>query len=276
MFLSKYGLVLSDEVLSLADQLLEKGNYDSAITEYKRFIFFNPKGDQTGNAFYNMGLAYRAERNWQDAIDALSASILLAENPDIADERRITLATTLIASGNYSLARLELIKIAEFSKSHLLCLKASYFSGIASLYMYDWNTAKKSFNDFYLGYADRQLTNRANEVDSVLSGAGRSYKSVRLARILSAVIPGAGQIYACDWRDGLNAFVLNGLITGFVANAIYRKDYKDALLIFSILSLRYYLGNIYHAGMDVRKYNESLDRKNSAKVLRIVSADEPS
>jgi len=96
-----------------------------------------------------------------------------------------------------------------------------------------------------------------------------------LAQILSVFIPGAGQFYAEDWRDGLNAFLLNGLLIGLTANAIYKKNYDDASLIFLLLTSRYYMGNIYHAGRDAEKYNENLDRQTAEKVLRYILPDEP-
>ena len=87
-------------------------------------------------------------------------------------------------------------------------------------------------------------------------------------------MPGLGQMYAGDWRDGLNALILNGLALGFISNAIHRRDYRDAALISSI-SIRYYTGNIYNAEMDVRKYNKSLDRESAMRILRLVRVDEP-
>jgi len=83
-----------------------------------------------------------------------------------------------------------------------------------------------------------------------------------------------GQIYAGNWRSGLNALVLNGITIGLFANSIYRKDVKDAALISSI-SIRYYMGNRYHAEKGIRKYNESQDRQNAAKILNLVREDEP-
>jgi tetratricopeptide (TPR) repeat protein len=280
MLLSQVELALSDEVLSLADRLMELGSYDEAITEYKRFIFFNPKGEDTGCALHRMGLAYRAGYNWQEAIDAFRASILAAEDSRVADERRIVLATTLIASGNYSLARLELLRVSESSERPSLYLKSLYFGGVACLYMFDWDAAREAFGGFYSLRAGLRseptgrTMERAKEIESILFQVRRSYKSVRLARSLSTIFPGLGQIYAGDWRDGLNALALNGLTVALLANAICRRDYRDAVLISSI-SIRYYMGNIYHAGMDVRKYNESLDRRNAAKILRLAAAEEP-
>ena len=275
IFLSQTEPSLSDVVLTLADRLMGIGSYDEAITEYKRYIFFNPKGEDTGHALYRMGLAYRMGRNWQKAIDAFRVYILTARDSRAVDEGRIVLGTTLIASGNYSLARLELLNVSEFSKYTSLRLKSMYFEGIASLYMSDWDAVNKAFGDFYSEYAEVQMKERAKEIDSVLLKTQQSYRSVGTAKLLSSIFPGLGQIYAGDWRDGLNALALNGLAMGFLANAIYRRDYKDAVLISSI-SLRYYMGNIYRAEVDVRRYNESLDRQSAMKILKLVSEDEPS
>ncbi len=257
----------SDDALKLADWMLKSGSYDEAITEYKRFIFFNPESDHIGYAQYRMGLAYRAVHNWQKSVDAFKASISVAGDSKTADERRIILATTLIASGNYSLARLELLKVL----NQPLRSKSLYFDGIASLYMFDWDASKEAFSRFYSEYAD---TKRAREIDSILLKTRQSYRSAELAKSLSTILPGLGQVYAGNWQDGLNALVLNGVFAGFIANAIHRRDYKDATLI-SYISLRYYIGNRRRAEIDVREYNESLNRRSALKILKLVRSDEP-
>lgn len=260
--------VLSDEALKVADGLLEQGHYDQAITEYKRFVFFNPEDEQISYAFYKMGLAYRAGRNWQPAIDAFKSSVRTANHAETADERRLVLATTLIASGNYSLARLELLRVMEFSEEASLRAKARYFDGIASLYMFDWDAVERAFGGFY------SESSEVRQINPVLLEARQSHRSVGLARFLSTLLPGLGQVYAGDWRDGLNALAINALGIGLLANAIYHKDYTDAALISSI-SMRYYMGNRYRAGVDVRKHNESADRENAMKILNLVAQDEP-
>ena len=51
-----------DDIIALADNLSKQGIYDEAITEYKRFIFFNPDYADNSQVLYKMGLAYRAQR----------------------------------------------------------------------------------------------------------------------------------------------------------------------------------------------------------------------
>ena len=137
--------------------------------------------------------------------------------------------------------------------------------------MFDWDASKEAFSRFYSEYAD---TKRAREIDSILLKTRQSYRSTELAKSLSTILPGLGQVYAGNWRDGLNAIVLNGVFAEYIANAIHRRDYKDATLI-SYISLRYYIGNRRRAEIDVREYNESLNRRSALKILKLVRSDEP-
>jgi len=269
LFLANIGL--SDDIIALADSLSKQGRYDETITEYKRFIFFNPDHTDNSQILYKMGLAYRAEHDWRHAIEAMETSIVLTQDPEIASERRLSLATTLIASKNYNLAKLELVRIFDSTRDNSLSRKALYSSGIVSIYSFDWDATEKNFNDFY----DDSSNKSARELNSTLLRARDSYKSTTTAKILSTIIPGAGQVYAGNWHDGLNAFILNGVIIGFIANSAYKKDYRDALLITFLLSYRYYKGNRYHAEKDVEKYNASVDLRTARELLKIVSPDEP-
>ncbi|MGQ9609638.1 MAG: tetratricopeptide repeat protein [bacterium] len=269
LFLLLNNNVFSDEALIQAERFASKGDYYSAITEYKRYMFFNP--ECKGNAYYNIGMLYRKMHEWQKAIDNLEASILYEKDKNTAEERRIKLATTLIASQNYNLARLELIKVYEHSESPINRSRALYFDGIASTYAYDWNSAIESFRKFY----SEDNLSRIEKIDSVLKNARNSYKSKRLAQIFSVIVPGAGQIYAGDLRNGLNAFVLNGILIFLTANTINNRDYKDALLISTVLLYRYYTGNIYYASKAVEKYNNVINHRAGKEILQIVSKDEP-
>jgi tetratricopeptide (TPR) repeat protein len=260
------------DLISQANELSGQGRHDEAITEYKRFIFFNADSDKAGTAFFKMGLAYRMMSDWHHALDAVETSIKMTNDPIVADERSLLLATTMIASRDYNLAKLELIKLIDSANTESLRQKALYFNGVASVYTFDWNATSKHFGDYY---HKSDAKSRIMELNSILSKTKSSYKSTRTAEMLSIFIPGAGQAYSGNWRDGLNAFLLNGLLIGFTANAVYKKDYNDALLIFILLSSRYYTGNIYHAGKNAEKYNEALDRRTAEKVLKLVSSDEP-
>lgn len=259
----------SDNILSIADDLSSRKLYDDAITEYKRFIFFNPDSPQTAEAYYKIGLCYRSEGKIHNAIEALDNSISLYKDSELANRSRLTLATTLIASQNYNLAKLELTKIINSTNDESLLKKALYFYGIEAIYTRDWRSARDYFSKFY------QRDDSIDKINSIIKTTERSYKSPTKAKAMSAIIPGAGQIYSGNWKNGINAFILNGAIIGGIAYNVYKKDYDNALIIAYLLLLRYYRGNIYHAGKDAERYNQRLDDQTADNLIRIVSIDEP-
>jgi tetratricopeptide (TPR) repeat protein len=261
----------ANEALRLADALFNLQSYDESITEYKRFLFFNPDDERAGYGYYRIGLAYRAERNWEKAVDALKTSIKLTDNDKLRDERTIELGITLIASGNYSFAQMELLKVSEFSQYQFLKKKASHFQGVAYLYMYNWEGARRAFDTFYSHSSEQRRSEKAKNIDALLIEAQHlPYKSVTIAKTLSAFLPGTGQIYASNWRNGLNAMLINSLTAGLLLNAVMEKQYQDAALIFLLLFQRYYLGNRYQAAERIKEYNDTLNRQHAVKILQIL------
>ncbi|HGJ66034.1 TPA: hypothetical protein ENS27_11695, partial [bacterium] len=130
--------------------LFEENRFDESITEYKRFIFFNPESNRKDLAYFKMGLAYRSMGNWHHALDAIGTSIKMTGDSEIADERKLLLATTMIASKDYNLAKLELFNLINSTQSDQIRQKALYFNGVVSIYTYDWNATNKYLNEFFL------------------------------------------------------------------------------------------------------------------------------
>ena len=101
-----FAAISEEHPLSLGRYLAAQGNYDAAITEYKRFLFFHPDDARVGEVYYNIGLAYRAQGLWTEAITGLQTAMYLAGDSEAKSEYQLELAVTLIAAQDYDLARL--------------------------------------------------------------------------------------------------------------------------------------------------------------------------
>ena len=90
-----------------------------------------------------------------------------------------------------------------------------------------------------------------------------------LAAYLS-IFPGLGQLYAGNYADSLNAFLLNGSIIAVSAWSIYTLDlWTFSLLEFNPL-IHFMQGNIYNAQKDVYEYNQRKYKAFSGQILEIV------
>ncbi len=258
----------SDPVLDFGDHLFALKSYEAAITEYKRFLFFNADHPRASEAQFKIGLAYRAQEWWAEAAEAMIGAVQSTMETELRSERRVELAVTLIASGAYNLALVELIKVEMQSLSPQLRQRARFLRGVAYLYQFKWEQTRSVFQAYFDGIPG--AAGAAAEIDTLfLAAINRPRKSERTARLLSTLLPGLGQAYAEDWKSGLNALLLNGVLGYLTLDAAIERDYDDALLSFSFLFYRYYAGNRYRAAQAAQAFNE---RENRWYVDRILQA----
>ena len=249
----------ADEALKLADYLYDQEAYPAAITEYQRFIFFNPKGENISYAYCQVGNANKHLRQWPEAIDAFKSAIASTANDSIRDERKIDLAVTMIASENYSAAEVELLRLAYFSKNEYLKSKASFFLCVNAIYIHRWNDARVAL---------RNYEGSSSTIDTMFADAEHTpLKSPRLAKTLSTFVPGLGQIYAGNWFNGLNAAALDISLGYLVADALVEENYAGAMLDYFMLFFRYYQGNRENASTLAEKHNERLNQDFKVKIL---------
>ena len=261
----------SDPAFDLGEYLFALENYDAAITEYKRFLFFNSDHPQAGEAQFKIGLAYRAQGWWPEAVEAMTAAVQLATETESQAEMRTELAVTLIAGGAYDFALVELIKVDMQSQSVRLRQRARFLRGVAYLYQFKWEQARSVFQ-VYLDEMS-SAAEAAAKIDALFIDAlNRRQKSERAARMLSTFLPGLGQTYAGDWKNGLNALLLNGVLGYVTLNAAIERDYDDALLSFFFLSYRYYAGNRYRAAEAAQAFNDRENRQHVEKILQVLAA----
>ncbi len=86
------------------------------------------------------------------------------------------------------------------------------------------------------------------------------YRSPLLAAILSAVIPGAGQIYTAHYGEASLSFVVNAIFAFLTYQAVRKAEviphygYSEAGF-WGFLGMGFYLGNIYGAALSARQFN---------------------
>lgn len=81
-------------------------------------------------------------------------------------------------------------------------------------------------------------------------------KNPKLALGLSFV-PGMGQFYAHQWKDGLNALVLNGALWTVSAWSVWHLNFFDFFILEMDADYRFFRGNLYNAQKDVYIYNDA-------------------
>ncbi len=223
--------------LSLADSLYENGYYGLARIEYERVFFFYPELGREWQSRFQYARAMIKE-NEADGVQAFES--LIDDFPEHKTEARITLAEYYLEKKRYYLAG----NILRFTDKTRLKGFGYLFDGqpLEALRMFRTS-------------GDTQLVREINEYLRVPG------KSMRTAMALSMVLPGAGEFYAGNSRQAVIDFLVN-LGSGLLLyNALHRKMYVDAGLIFVFLVQRFYPASVYHAGKSAKEWNEARQRQ---------------
>ena len=253
--------------ITLADSLYALGDYQPAITEYKRFLFFNKIEKQAAQVYARIGKCYRNLYDWINAEEFYNRAIAIANNDSLRAEYKISLGIVYISSKDFIAAEKILLPLASLSESPSIQSKATFFLSLIYIYCHKWSEAKEYLGDNVIS-SDSALYSELNQL--LEKAVKTKHKSPTLARCLSTFIPGLGQIYAGRPLSALNAMAIN-LGTGYLLyNTIDKHPSFIEIYTYGSLFHRFYSGNRNNADIYVREGNEKKDRKLEVELLRLL------
>jgi len=256
----------SEPLLTMADSLMCSGFYDNAITEYRRYLFFNPYNELTDDTYSKIGYCYAHLEKWDKAVEAMDKSILFAETDSLLNQRKIDRAVILLTLGDNEVAQLNLKQVAHFSSYENIRKRSGMLLFLSKIFAHDWEAALNVYRSLI-----RDQFIESDSLESTLIKASKvNYKSPKIAMLLSTLIPGGGQIYSGRWPSGLNAILLNGALGYLTVNNIIKKRYISGSLIFIFLFQRYYDGNRHHAYSTAIEQNNRIDSYYEKEILNLI------
>ncbi|MEI7879484.1 MAG: tetratricopeptide repeat protein [bacterium] len=242
----------SQSIMAFADDLLSRGDYYRAITEYERFIFLNPEASQAARARFQVGMCYYRGGKWDAACDQF---LRMKEQFGLSPEARdawLMLATTYYRLQKYAMAE-DVIEefVAKFPDDERVG-DALIMKGICLVRLGRPQWAAEWFGKVptnSVRHADVELLQEMTKRLEAVHG-----KNPGLAGGLSAVIPGAGQLYNERPRDAAVSFLINGVTIAGMLSAFHNHEEVVGCL-FAVFESSWYFGNIYNAAMGAQKYN---------------------
>lgn len=234
------------DLLSFADSLVVEGDYYRAITEYKRFLHYYPQDSRAAYAQLAIARSLLAGERWEQADLILEKVWSLYPKSNEAVTARQLYADAAYNRGDYATAEQ---RYRELNNDTTVTNKenADYKIGLSQLRQNMPDEARKSFNQLPAPLS-QQLSLSLNEYQQLQK------KSPQLAGTLSAILPGAGQLYTERPRQAGMAFALNA---AFIYGAVEAWDNDNYAMagILSLFEIGWYGGNIYNAMNNAHKYN---------------------
>ena len=254
-----------EHTIAIGDSMRQNKEYTQALYFYQRARFFSTGGQRSALA-QKMAHTYILLQDYPKMAAYFDYAINSAPNDSVKWEIQFEKMASSMQFGMFKEAYQELLSLPDSMPHEQWQHRRNYYAGVIYLGLNDLENAQQSF---------LSVLPPDDSVSAKMIGvlfAHQKHKSIRLARGLSHVIPGSGQIYAGDYRAGVNSFLLTGIIaTMGVASGI---SYGWTGSVWSVTwFLRYYRGGIRGAELSARKKNAFYREKLYQNIVPIISRD---
>ncbi len=243
------------EALSFAYYLFLEGEYYRSITECLRCSYLSEKSgslDLTASSLYLEACCYYRGGLWRRSYKK-SAALKGKGVDELNCCAGVLQGFSLIRIGDNTGALSMFQDYLEQKRCPRFKNRINFELGWLFLNEGRMEKAQKSFGKIESGSL---LADSAAGLTAELKSAGSlPRKSPGIAGLSAALLPGAGHVYAGRIRDGITAFLLNGL---FIWTAVEAFDNDQVALgaVLSAFEAGWYAGNIYSAVSAAKRKNE--------------------
>ena len=248
---------------SLGDSLLGHGQYKEALYYYQRARFFAPPTERSAIA-HKMAITYELDKRHETALEYYDYAINAAIQDSVRWALQLEKSAVLMLHSDFKAAYIELLALPDLFPSDIWERRRNYYLGNACLGMESWVEAEQYFT---LLVAPKDSVRKA-AIHHIFEL--RKHKNIKVARVMSMVLPGSGQVYAGDIRAGLNSFVLTGTIATIGVVSAIEYGWSGCLWTVNWFA-RYYRGGIREAGEAAerrnRRYNLKLQERVKSSII---------
>ncbi len=254
-----------DSLFRLADLYYQDGKWDRAVLLYEKINYLSDSTPQKYNAIYRKAICYKKIKEYGKAFDELQQIV-----PAYVDDSLGMLVLYERALNSYLAANYAEVEACYYIWKSLSFDSNQYLNALIWLRLLAYNESQQ-WDKAY------QLLNEYFPIQGNDSDLQRLYqlyqeppklRNPEKARILSSIVPGAGQLYAGYPGEAVYSFLLNASMLTLSAVLFYHKYYLTAWLGGLGLLWRFYSGGSRRAYelckqknlLNTTNYNHQLSR----------------
>lgn len=257
------GTAVSDTSLfRFAESLQFEGQFDRAITEYRRLMFYFPGSPLKAAAMTAVLDCYYDSAQYLDAAHWGLTLITDESCAHARDEVAFTIGKSYLKLDNFQLAREYFTQSSELTANHVLADKNTLLAGVAYAHEGRWPESRESFAD--IGPESRFTEHARRCMEIAVEGEHHKPKKPLTAGLLS-IVPGMGYLYSGYTQTAISAFIVNGLLIWGTVES-FRQDIESLGVLLGIVSFGWYAGNIYGAVLSAERRNLSDQRELRLKL----------
>jgi TolA-binding protein len=244
----------SEEQFRFAEQTMDKGEYLRAVVEFERFLQFFPEDKNAPKARLLIAQCYMKAKDYESARKTLHETLNAYQGVPAGGKALFLMGESYYEQGLYEEAeRYFKGVIAAYPESEMRNT-ATYRLAWIQMHKGQWQEASETFKT--VGAASPLFPNARDLSVKSLGGESLPYKDPATAGVMS-VVPGLGHVYCERYKDGLVAFLLNGLFIWATIEA-FDEDQEALGAILGFIELGFYSGTIYSAVNSAHKHNRKV------------------
>jgi len=240
------------ETLQFAFEQYDNENYTVALKTFQRLIFFNTDGDLLPLYIAAGNIAIH-EKEYETAQFNFGLAYNIAESDSLKNELLFKKAYSQILSKKYQYAIIDLLAINDYDI--ITKQKLNFFLGTCYFGLEQFDRSKKYFENCL-------ETGSKGAFDILFTHKNLYTPSPQKAKILSMILPGLGQFYIGNYKDGINSLALSlGLIFVGVRTA------TNSGVLFALVSVFPWYQRYYTGGFNKAERMAVLKRQNKRSDL---------
>jgi len=255
-----------EESLLFADKQFELKNDRLALKEYQRVLFFND-GKNLDYIYTQIATIYFRQQNYLQAAHNYELAYKTSKSDSLKTELIFKKASCYILDNKFRMATFELMNLPDSTNIQYNNRKRFYFA-VCYWGLEEFDKAKDSFLSII---PDKKAADK-EKIEQLFAKKKNLYRpNPKTAKIMSMILPGSGQIYSGDIKNGLNSVLLTG---GFVILGIYMTEYYtflDAFLTAVPWFLRYYQGGYQKAEKIATHKRDKRRDKTYKEILKTIA-----
>ena len=244
------------ENISFANALAERGDCWRAETEYLRAAFLADRPGVSTWAHMMIGRCYFREEEWDYAAVAFLEAARSAKREDDTMDAAFMAAAALFNKGSYGTAGTIIDRFAPHAgHSPPPVERLAFLDGLCSLAGGRWDRGHRRFTALAAARpASPHRRQAALLAGKASEGPHLPRKNPALAEVLSALVPGLGQLYTGRRFDAFRHFIFNGLLI-YTTYQLFSEEHYTGGYLMAGIALPFYLGNIFGAGRSAEHFN---------------------
>ena len=251
------------QVKKFSDEQFAMGNYQLALKEYQRVLFFD-RENRYNELYSRIASIHYQLSDFDNAIKYYDLALNIENNDSIKFEIKLNKALCNFNQGNYLLALYELLDLPDHPSGYLSDKKNLYMA----ICHYGLDEYEES-REYFAQTLDSTGAAHINTMFSDFENFNRKYRPSKV-QLMSILLPGLGQIHTGEVFNGINSFLLVSGISYYAVYTALNYGIIDGLLILSSWFVRYYTGGYTNASnFAVKKIDDEKSRVYS-EILTLI------